>query len=107
MKWNYFFFQLIMSDILLTVRRLFHKQGFTYDYVFDWKMLKSGGSGPESDENLAKHQRQNQRQELICALFEFLNPGSRGTIASSDLKQPESDGNDAKGTIHILRKQKP
>jgi len=26
-------------------RNLFHKQGFTYDYVFDWNMLKVGGSG--------------------------------------------------------------
>lgn len=24
-------------------RNLFHKQGFTYDYVFDWNMLKVGG----------------------------------------------------------------
>jgi casein kinase 1 epsilon len=23
---------------------LFHKQGFTYDYVFDWNMLKFGGT---------------------------------------------------------------
>ena len=43
--------------------KLFHKEGFTYDYVFDWNMLKSGGSGPESDEKLAKHQSQNQWQE--------------------------------------------
>lgn len=25
-------------------RALFHRQGFTYDYVFDWNMLKFGGS---------------------------------------------------------------
>nr|APP94028.1 double-time [Colaphellus bowringi] len=25
-------------------RTLFHRQGFTYDYVFDWNMLKFGGS---------------------------------------------------------------
>ncbi|CAG7666505.1 unnamed protein product [Allacma fusca] len=25
-------------------RNLFHRQGFTYDYVFDWNMLKFGGS---------------------------------------------------------------
>ncbi|XP_046352759.1 casein kinase I-like isoform X2 [Haliotis rubra] len=30
-------------------RNLFHRQGFTYDYVFDWNMLKfvSGGRGAE------------------------------------------------------------
>ena len=25
---------------------------FTYDYIFNWKMLKFGGSRPESDGNL-------------------------------------------------------
>ena len=25
-------------------RTLFHSQGFTYDYVFDWNMLKFGNS---------------------------------------------------------------
>ena len=67
--------------------KLFHKEGFTYDYVFDWNMLKSGGSDPESDENLAKHQRQKS-EARICFCFVWI-PGSRGTIASSDLKQPE------------------
>ncbi|XP_041363745.1 casein kinase I-like isoform X4 [Gigantopelta aegis] len=28
-------------------RNLFHRQGFTYDYVFDWNMLKFGGRGSE------------------------------------------------------------
>ncbi|XP_046990226.1 casein kinase I isoform X1 [Schistocerca americana] len=34
-------------------RTLFHRQGFTYDYVFDWNMLKFGGSrhgGPEEQQ---------------------------------------------------------
>ncbi|CAG2108317.1 unnamed protein product [Medioppia subpectinata] len=26
------------------LRNLFHRQGFTYDYVFDWNMLKFGGN---------------------------------------------------------------
>jgi len=30
-------------------RNLFHKQGFTYDYVFDWNIVKFGGTRPESD----------------------------------------------------------
>merc|ERR1711915_864065 len=31
-------------------RNLFHRQGFTYDYVFDWNMFKFGGSrGPEAE----------------------------------------------------------
>ena len=32
-------------------RNLFHKQGFTYDYVFDWNMLKFGGPRQDSDQN--------------------------------------------------------
>lgn len=33
-------------------RTLFHRQGFTYDYVFDWNMLKFGGSrGSHCEEN--------------------------------------------------------
>ena len=28
---------------------MFHKQGFTYDYVFDWNIVKFGGTRPESD----------------------------------------------------------
>ncbi|XP_050299118.1 casein kinase I-like isoform X2 [Anthonomus grandis grandis] len=33
-------------------RTLFHRQGFTYDYVFDWNLLKFGGSrGSHCEEN--------------------------------------------------------
>ncbi|KAK3593299.1 hypothetical protein CHS0354_031358 [Potamilus streckersoni] len=33
-------------------RNLFHRQGFTYDYVFDWNMLKFGGrNNDETDRN--------------------------------------------------------
>ncbi|XP_050394948.1 casein kinase I isoform X2 [Patella vulgata] len=31
-------------------RNLFHRQGFTYDYVFDWNMLKFGGRSAEETE---------------------------------------------------------
>uniref|UniRef100_H2Z700 non-specific serine/threonine protein kinase n=1 Tax=Ciona savignyi TaxID=51511 RepID=H2Z700_CIOSA len=30
-------------------RNLFHRQGFTYDYVFDWNMLKFGNRGSNDD----------------------------------------------------------
>jgi hypothetical protein len=31
-------------------RNLFHRQGFTHDYVFYWNLLKFGGSrGPEAE----------------------------------------------------------
>ncbi|XP_049817247.1 casein kinase I isoform X2 [Aethina tumida] len=36
-------------------RTLFHRQGFTYDYVFDWNMLKFGGSrGSHCEENTGR-----------------------------------------------------
>nr|XP_015838159.1 PREDICTED: casein kinase I isoform delta-A isoform X2 [Tribolium castaneum] len=36
-------------------RSLFHRQGFTYDYVFDWNMLKFGGSrGSHCEENTGR-----------------------------------------------------
>ncbi|XP_076339013.1 casein kinase I isoform X1 [Tachypleus tridentatus] len=37
------------------LRNLFHRQGFTYDYVFDWNMLKFGGN--------RNHQEQQEDQE--------------------------------------------
>lgn len=30
------------SHLRQLFRTLFHRQGFTYDYVFDWNMLKFG-----------------------------------------------------------------
>merc|ERR1711988_1470889 len=49
-------------------RNLFHKQGFTYDYVFDWNMLKFGGSRPESDGNdQAKDRDRKQRHQRTAA----------------------------------------
>lgn len=38
-------------------RNLFHRQGFTYDYVFDWNMLKFGGSkqGEQEDQRERRH----------------------------------------------------
>ena len=40
----------IISYLRQLFRNLFHRQGFTYDYVFDWNMLKFGGSrGPETE----------------------------------------------------------
>jgi len=30
-------------------RTLFHKQGYTYDYIFDWNLLRVGGSRAEED----------------------------------------------------------
>ncbi|XP_025413925.1 casein kinase I-like isoform X1 [Sipha flava] len=41
-------------------RQLFHRQGFTYDYIFDWNMLKFGANGARysgsDDQKNASHQ---------------------------------------------------
>ena len=31
---------IVSSYLRQLFRNLFHRQGFTYDYVFDWNMLK-------------------------------------------------------------------
>merc|ERR1711899_72389 len=49
-------------------RNLFHRQGFTYDYVFDWNMLKFGGSRPESDGNDPKDRERKQRHQRTAAV---------------------------------------
>lgn len=44
-------------------RALFHRQGFTYDYVFDWNMLKFGGprgTNNQNDENEGTKSRRTQ-----------------------------------------------
>uniref|UniRef100_A0A6B0VB64 non-specific serine/threonine protein kinase n=1 Tax=Ixodes ricinus TaxID=34613 RepID=A0A6B0VB64_IXORI len=38
------------------LRNLFHRQGFTYDYVFDWNMLKFGGSRSSGSQQQAAPQ---------------------------------------------------
>ncbi|XP_045476015.1 casein kinase I-like isoform X2 [Harmonia axyridis] len=43
-------------------RTLFHRQGFTYDYVFDWNMLKFGCSrGSHGEENNQQQQQPQSR----------------------------------------------
>ncbi|XP_047516398.1 casein kinase I [Pieris napi] len=51
-------------------RTLFHRQGFTYDYVFDWNMLKFGAPGvgnTRTNQPPKAHRDQNQKQETSAA----------------------------------------
>uniref|UniRef100_A0A8C7D0L0 non-specific serine/threonine protein kinase n=1 Tax=Oncorhynchus kisutch TaxID=8019 RepID=A0A8C7D0L0_ONCKI len=41
-------------------RNLFHRQGFSYDYVFDWNMLKFGASRTAED---GERERERERRE--------------------------------------------
>lgn len=43
-------------------RNLFHKQGFTYDYVFDWNMLKFGGTRPDAAGDSAHQDAKGDRK---------------------------------------------
>ncbi|XP_038068329.1 casein kinase I-like isoform X2 [Patiria miniata] len=41
-------------------RNLFHRQGFTYDYIFDWNLLKIGSSKPHDEERDRREDRDRQ-----------------------------------------------
>ncbi|XP_070579962.1 casein kinase I-like isoform X4 [Ptychodera flava] len=51
-------------------RNLFHRQGFTYDYVFDWNLLKFGGSsrGHTEDDRRDREDRHHPRSSTTRAL---------------------------------------
>ncbi|XP_054604992.1 casein kinase I isoform X1 [Nothobranchius furzeri] len=51
-------------------RNLFHRQGFSYDYVFDWNMLKFGAS--RTGEDAERDRREGKEGE------ERAGPGQRG-----------------------------
>lgn len=42
------------------LRNLFHRQGFTYDYIFDWNMLKFGNTRFPADPTVPPQQQQQQ-----------------------------------------------
>ncbi|XP_023794695.1 casein kinase I isoform X7 [Cyanistes caeruleus] len=52
-------------------RNLFHRQGFSYDYVFDWNMLKFGASRAAED-------AERERREREERLRHTRNPTVRG-----------------------------
>jgi hypothetical protein len=59
-------------------RNLFHKQGFTYDYVFDWNMLKFGGSRPESDATEAKDRERKSKHQRSAPV-----PGNDASVGGA------------------------
>ncbi|XP_039290506.1 casein kinase I [Nilaparvata lugens] len=44
-------------------RGIFVRQGFTYDYVFDWNMLKFGGSRHRDKDQQQQQQQQDEQQQ--------------------------------------------
>nr|XP_004610763.1 unnamed protein product [Sorex araneus] len=47
-------------------RNLFHRQGFSYDYVFDWNMLKFGAA--RNPEDVDRERREHEREERVGQL---------------------------------------
>uniref|UniRef100_A0A3B3RC28 non-specific serine/threonine protein kinase n=1 Tax=Paramormyrops kingsleyae TaxID=1676925 RepID=A0A3B3RC28_9TELE len=54
-------------------RNLFHRQGFSYDYVFDWNMLKFG-AGRSTEDSERERRGGEERDERVA-------PGPRGSAA--------------------------
>ncbi|KAJ8387562.1 hypothetical protein AAFF_G00152580 [Aldrovandia affinis] len=55
-------------------RNLFHRQGFSYDYVFDWNMLKFGASRTAEDGE-RERRAGDERDERIVGGPRVLQPG--------------------------------
>lgn len=43
-------------------RNLFHRQGFTYDYVFDWNLLKLGSTRSQDDADRDRREREERER---------------------------------------------
>uniref|UniRef100_H3B1Z2 non-specific serine/threonine protein kinase n=1 Tax=Latimeria chalumnae TaxID=7897 RepID=H3B1Z2_LATCH len=65
-------------------RNLFHRQGFSYDYVFDWNMLKFGASRAAEDAERERREREERMRHPR-------NPAARGltSTASGRLRGPQ------------------
>ena len=63
-------------------RNLFHKQGFTYDYVFDWNMLKFGGHRPESEAEAKERERKHRSSGRQPSAGAAMPVGASGAVAA-------------------------
>ncbi|XP_022452307.1 casein kinase I isoform X3 [Neophocaena asiaeorientalis asiaeorientalis] len=69
-------------------RNLFHRQGFSYDYVFDWNMLKFGAArNPEDvDRERREHEREERMGQLRGSATRALPPGPPTGATASRLR---------------------
>ncbi|XP_048100968.1 casein kinase I isoform X4 [Alosa alosa] len=65
-------------------RNLFHRQGFSYDYVFDWNMLKFGA-------NRAAEDAERERRDREDRLRHGRNPAARGMPSASGRPRATQD----------------
>nr|XP_053627492.1 casein kinase I-like isoform X2 [Cherax quadricarinatus] len=63
-------------------RQLFHRQGFTYDYVFDWNMLKFGGSRNQENE-VERRDRQSHKPQATGATSRIRHDTTVGGVLPS------------------------
>ncbi|KAG7277023.1 hypothetical protein CRUP_001649 [Coryphaenoides rupestris] len=66
-------------------RNLFHRQGFSYDYVFDWNMLKFGA-------NRAAEEAERERRDREDRLRHGRTPGARAIPAAPGRPRGTQDG---------------
>ncbi|XP_063240622.1 casein kinase I-like [Bacillus rossius redtenbacheri] len=66
-------------------RTLFHRQGFTYDYVFDWNMLKFGGSRHGGAEEPRERRYTSRTGQATAATTAAGGGTSRRTQTAFDL----------------------
>ncbi|GCB78154.1 hypothetical protein scyTo_0017707 [Scyliorhinus torazame] len=69
-------------------RNLFHRQGFSYDYVFDWNMLKFGaGRTPEeSERERREHEREERVVQTRSSATRVLPPGTGAGAVGNRLR---------------------
>ncbi|KAJ6658937.1 hypothetical protein lerEdw1_019574 [Lerista edwardsae] len=69
-------------------RNLFHRQGFSYDYVFDWNMLKFGAArNPEDmDRERREHEREERMGQLRGSATRALPPGPPAGATANRLR---------------------
>ncbi|KAI5942835.1 Casein kinase I isoform epsilon [Manis javanica] len=103
-------------------RNLFHRQGFSYDYVFDWNMLKFGAArNPEDvDRERREHEREERMGQLRGSATRALPPGpptgatanrlrsAAEPVASTPASRLQQTGNTSPRAIsRVDRERKP
>ncbi|CAF3823729.1 unnamed protein product [Adineta steineri] len=92
-------------------RNLFHRQGFTYDYIFDWNMLKFNGQrfdpnsanedGPNKYENNGFGASGNSQQQMYTSTNnqEIIRIESNDMTLGQTIHEPSISMNDDHGEI--------
>lgn len=65
-------------------RNLFHRQGFAYDYIFDWNLLKFGSGRHESDASAERPRDQRDKDRPIRSSTTRAIPGTATGVRLKD-----------------------